>query len=125
MTKGGKTYDLEPRLITLGVKVIQLSENLPSGKGVTHLSGQLIRSGTVPALIYGEAQEAESIKDFLHKMKLCLKELRESSICLKMLDELGVLDGNSHSQFVKSEVGELILIFSKSISTAKKNSIPH
>ncbi len=66
--------------------ILDIVEKLPGGYAANHLGGQLIRSGTSPALNYGEAQAAESPKDFLHKMKVCLKELRESQVCLKIIE---------------------------------------
>jgi four helix bundle protein len=78
-------FDLEDRLINFAVLILDISESLPELKGSTHLAGQLMRSGTAPALQYGEAQSAESRKDFIHKMKIALKELRETMICLKIL----------------------------------------
>ncbi|UGU17751.1 four helix bundle protein [Sinomicrobium kalidii] len=77
-------YDLEERLIRFSVDVILACGKLEGGFASQHLSKQLIRSTTSVALNYGEAQSAESKRDFLHKMKVCLKELRESLINLKI-----------------------------------------
>ena len=71
-------YDLEERLIKFAVDVIVICGKIDGSFASQHLSKQLIRSATSAALNYGEAQSAESARDFLHKMKLCLKELRES-----------------------------------------------
>ena len=73
-----KDFDLEDRLIDFAVRTIQLTESLPKTKAGRHIAGQLIRSGTSPAPNYGEAQGAESRSDFIHKMKVCLKALRET-----------------------------------------------
>jgi len=73
-----RKYDLEERLIDFVLKVDEVIENLPSTKLANHLSGQMVRSGTSPALNYGEAQSAESQRDFIHKMQVILKELRET-----------------------------------------------
>jgi four helix bundle protein len=81
-----KFSNLEERLIDFAVMVIDLSEKLPKTFAGKHLGNQLVRSGTSPALNYGEAQAAESKKDFIHKMRICLKELRESYVCLKIID---------------------------------------
>ena len=70
-----KTFNLEERLITFSVKTIQLIDGILKSKAGNHLSGQLIRSGTSCALNYGEAQGSESRKDFIHKLKIILKEL--------------------------------------------------
>ena len=80
-----KDYDLEDRLIEFAVKIIQLAESLPNTSAGRHISGQILRSGTSPAPNYGEAQAAESRSDFIHKMKVCLKELRETKVWLKMI----------------------------------------
>ncbi|MDZ7806660.1 MAG: four helix bundle protein [Gracilimonas sp.] len=62
--------DLEDRLIKFSVLIIKILDDIPSTKAGNHLSGQLIRSGTSPALNYGEARSAESLKDFIHKLQL-------------------------------------------------------
>ena len=73
-----RRYDLEERLIEFASQIIDITEMLPKTLAGNHLGGQLLRSGTSPALHYGEAQAAESPADFIHKMKVCLKELRET-----------------------------------------------
>ena len=78
-------FDLEERLIEFSILIIQIVNETPSSKAGNHLAGQLVRSGTSIALNYGEAQSAESKKDFIHKMKVILKELRETFICLKII----------------------------------------
>jgi len=75
-----KPAELENRLINFAVRIINVVEAMPSSKAGNHVAGQLIRSGTAPAPNYGEAQSAESRKDFLHKIKIALKELRETMI---------------------------------------------
>lgn len=76
-----KKFDLEERLIDFAFVIIDISEALPKTRAGEHLGGQLLRSGTSPALHHGEAQAAESPADFIHKMKVCLKELRETFNC--------------------------------------------
>ncbi len=78
-------FDLEERLVDFAARCIKVAQSLPRSFSGQHLSGQLTRSGTSPALNYGEAQGAESRKDFIHKMRVCLKELRETRICLKII----------------------------------------
>ena len=111
-------YDLEDRLIDFAVAVINFVETLPNTKSANHLGGQLLRSGTSPALNYGEARAAESRNDFIHKMKVCLKELRESYICLRILHRARLYNSEEQIQFLLKECDELISIFVKSISTA-------
>ena len=71
-----KTFDLEDRLVDFSVKIINVVEILPNTKAGNYISGQLIRCGIAPALLYGEAQAAESRMDFIHKIKIVLKELK-------------------------------------------------
>ena len=121
MPKDNK-FDLEDRLIDFAARCIKVSEALPVSKAGQHLAGQLCRSGSSPALNYGEAQGAESRKDFIHKMKISLKELRETSVCLRIVvkAEMITLD---NLQPLLSEANELISIFVTSINTAKKNLV--
>lgn len=89
--------DLNERLISFAVIMIDVSEALPKTFAGNHLSGQLIRSGTAPALNYGEAQGAESRNDFIHKMKIAAKELRETYNCLRIIKKkTGFLKKNLH-----------------------------
>jgi four helix bundle protein len=113
-----RAYDLENRLIAFAVEIIVLSESLPSSKAGTHLSNQLVRSGTSPALDYGEAQSAESRNDFMHRMKIVLKELRETSISLRIIQRTSLIESAFRLSSVLKECGELIAIFAKSIQTA-------
>jgi len=84
-------FDLEERLINFAVMIIEITDSMPKTRAGNHLSGQLIRFGTSPALNYGEAQSAESKKDFIHKIKVVLKELRETFVCLKIIDRTKLL----------------------------------
>ena len=115
-----KTFNLEERLIKFSVKIIQLVDGVKKSRAGNHLSGQLIRSGTSCALNYGEAQGSESTKDFIHKLKIILKELRESHICLRIIEEARLHSDNSELINVKKENNELIAIFVASISTSQK-----
>jgi four helix bundle protein len=112
----GKKYDLEERLLKFSDEILIIVENLPDTKICNHLGGQLLRSGTSPALNYGEGQSSESLKDFIHKFKIILKELRETAICLKMLHRRSLIMEES----VIKENMELIAIFAKSIVTAQR-----
>jgi four helix bundle protein len=82
----GKKRDLEERLIAFAVLIIEIVESFPKTLTGRHFAGQLLRSGTSPALNYGEVQYGESKKDFLHKIKIFLKELRETLVCLKIIN---------------------------------------
>ena len=116
-----KKFDLEERLVNFSVSVINIVNILPNNKVANHLSGQLIRSGTSVSLNYGEAQSAESTKDFIHKMKIVLKELRETYICLKIIRKSKLIDSENEINIVEKENNELVAIFVKSIETASKN----
>ncbi|WP_369618645.1 four helix bundle protein [Flavobacterium sp. CFS9] len=83
---------------------------------------QITRSSTSPALNYGEAQSAESKKDFVHKMGICLKELRETYVCLKIIEKANLSTDLENLTKAKTEVNELISIFVTSIKTSKNSS---
>ena len=113
-----RKYDLEERLINFAAMILDHAEKLPNTKAGNHLGGQIIRSGTAPALLYGEAQAAESRKDFLHKMRLCLKELRETLICQKIIKKRTMIADNNFLDIVMKENTELVSIFVTSVKTA-------
>lgn len=113
-----RKYDLEERLIDFVLKIDEIIEQLPNTRLANHIAGQMVRSGTSPALNYGEAQSAESQKDFVHKMQIILKELRETRICLKIIIRKPLLE-NHIVVPVLVENEELIAIFAKSVRTAK------
>jgi four helix bundle protein len=115
-----KKYDLEDRLIEFAIKIIELVEELPKNRAGNHIAGQLIRCGTSPALNYGEVQSSESQKDFVHKMKIILKELRETNICLKIIKRKPLIRQYQRLDKVIKECAELISIFVSSIRTAQK-----
>lgn len=117
-----KKFDLEDRLIDFAVLIIEISENLNNTRAGNHISGQIIRSGTSPALNYGEAQSAESRNDFIHKLKVLLKELRETLVALKIIKRGSLSKKIDLLDKVTIECNELISIFVKSIETAKKNN---
>ena len=113
--------DLEERLINFAVAIIELANEMPNTKIGNHLSGQVGRSGTSAALNYGEAQSGESRKDFIHKIKVVLKELRETSVCLKIIHWIKLNKSVDKMQTALKENNELISIFVKSVETAQKN----
>lgn len=120
MEKGEQRFDLEERLVDFAVRVISVVEALPDTRAGKHVAGQLVRSGTSPAPNYGEAQSAESRKDFIHKMKIALKELRETYIWLQII-ERKPLCAPDRMQGISAECNELISIFVKSLRTAEEN----
>ncbi|TSJ38704.1 four helix bundle protein [Mucilaginibacter corticis] len=115
-------FDLEERLIDFAVIISNIVEGLPNTRLGNYIAGQLVRSGCSPALNYGEAQSAESRNDFIHKMKIILKELRESFISQKIIERKKLFAVNE-VVLVKDECNQLISIFVKSIDTAKKNNL--
>jgi len=115
-----KGFDLENRLITFAVKILEIADELPKTYAGLHLSKQITRSGTSPALNYAEALGAESKKDFVHKMKISLKELRETNTCLKIIDKKPLLQKSDNLTYISKECIELISIFVSSIKTASK-----
>ena len=116
-----KKFDLEGRLIDFSVLIIEINREMPNTYASNHLAKQLLRSGTSVSLNYGEAQSGESRRDFVHKMKLVLKELRETLICLKIIYRTKLYKTQIKIEKAKSETNELISIFVKSIETAQKN----
>ena len=114
--------NLEERLIDFAVNIIKTAELLPETKIGKHIGGQLTRSGTSPAPNYGEAQDAESRADFIHKMKIALKELRETKVWLQMIAKASLIKPSSKVEPIIREAEELIAIFVASIKTAKKNN---
>lgn len=115
-------FDLEDRLIRFAANIIRLAELLPNTPIGNHMKGQIVRSGTSPALNYGEAQSAESKKDFIHKMSVCLKELRETFVAIKIIKQSGLIIDLKMLEDCYAENNELISIFVKSIETAKGNN---
>ena len=114
-------YNLEERLIDFAVLVLTIVDSLPNTYSATHLGHQLARSGTAPALNYGEAKAAESSKDFIHKMSLCLKELRETKVNLTIIKKRNYISDIMFLEKVLNEKIELIRIFKSSINTANNN----
>ncbi|MBW2365137.1 MAG: four helix bundle protein [Deltaproteobacteria bacterium] len=108
MSENDKKYDLEERLVDFAVRIIHLSESLPKSKAANHIAGQIIRSGTSPR------------SDFLHKMKICLKELRETKVGLLMMIKAKLIKPLSKLDSLMDENNQLISIFVSSISTAGK-----
>lgn len=115
-------FDLENRLIEFSLIIIGIVEILPNSLTGRHLGSQLIRSGTSPAFNYAEAQSAESRKDFIHKMKISLKELRETYVCLRLIKRKPLIQKIKLIDHAIDENNQLISIFVKSISTARSNS---
>jgi len=116
-------YNLEERLLDYSAEIIRCAERLPRTLASKHVASQLLRSGTSPLPNHGEAQAAESADDFIHKMSICLKELRESHRWLRLIKRVPLVKEPSRIEPLLKETEELIRIFVASIRTAQKNKI--
>jgi len=110
--------DLENRLIDFAVRVIKLSDSLPATSAGKHIARQLLRSGTSPAPNYAEARGAESQADFIHKLKIALKELNETSVWLKMVCRANLVKGELVDDLL-DENTQLCRILNASTTTAR------
>jgi len=117
-----RVYDLEDRLLDFAVDVIELTESPPNTGAGNHIAGQLLRCGTSPLSNHGEVEAAESRKDFLHKLRICLKEPRETKRLLRLVSRLKELGQPANLPACVNEVEELIRIFAASVKTAEKNA---
>ena len=115
-----RRFDLEDRLMDSAVSISRVVEQLPQSRIGAHVAGQLMRCSTAPVANYAEAMGAESRRDFIHKMKLGLKELRESLVWLCYSQRMQLINSDEVEPNVQ-ECDELIAIFVTSIRTAKKN----
>jgi len=115
-----QTYDLEERLLEHSVRTIKIVEQLPNTRTGNHVAGQLLKSGTSPYPNHGEAQSAESPKDFIHKLRISLKELRETQRWLKLIQRVPLIEKPELLHDMIQETEELIKIFVTSIKTAEK-----
>jgi four helix bundle protein len=115
-----RDFDLQDRFISYAIRIIKISEILPDTRAGKHICAQILRSGTSPAPNYGEAQSAESPADFVHKLKIALKELRETEIWLKIIIRSELIQPSTKISPLLQETDELIAILFKSIDTARK-----
>jgi four helix bundle protein len=116
-----RVFDLQERLVQFAVRTMNLVDALPKTPAGAHIADQVLRSGTAPALNYAEALAAESRKDFVHKIKICLKELRETSVSLKIIEAKPLIEQSEKLGPIAKECNELISIFVASVGTAKRN----
>ena len=120
-TRNNRKFDLEERLLEFASAIIDLSETLPATRAGNHVAGQILRSGTSPYPNHGEAEDAESREDFIHKLKICLKELRETRRWTRLIKRKAWVKNEVTLLFLLGESEELIRIFHSSIQTAKRN----
>ena len=114
-------FDLEDRLLEFTARLTKLIDALPTSRAGNHVAGQLLRCGTSPFAHHGEVQAAESRKDFIHKLGVCLKELKETKRWLRLIGRVELIP-LPRLRPLLIEIEELIRIFSASIRTAEKNS---
>jgi four helix bundle protein len=100
--------------------VINIADSLPDSRAANNIANQIVRSCTSPALNYGEAQSAESTNDFVHKIQVVLKELRERFVALRIIQESGMIKDKDRLNAAISENNELISIFVSTVNTIKK-----
>jgi four helix bundle protein len=112
----GPRYDLEDRLINFAAQICLLIDRFPATAIARHVATQMMRSATSPFANYGEAQAAESRQDFVHKLRVCLKELRETQAWLKFIDRMNLCP--SAIEALRRECDELVAIFTTSVRTA-------
>jgi four helix bundle protein len=113
--------DLEERLVDFAVRIIKLAASLPKSPAGKHVAGQIMRSGTSPAPNYGEARGAESHADFVHKVRVVLKELNETSIWLRIIGRSNMLP-ESLIIDITGENKELCRIFASTLATARRRT---
>ena len=116
-----KRFDLQERLINFSVRIIQVADALADIKTGNHIRGQLLHCGTSPPANYAEAQSAESRADFIHKIKIVLKELRETKVWLLLIMRASLINPTARLQPLIQECDELISIFVQSVKTADSN----
>jgi len=119
-----RRYDLEDRLLDFAVEDVELTESLPNTRAGNHIAGQLLRCGTAPLSNHGEVEAAESRKDFLHKLRICLKELRETKRWMRLVSRLKRLGEPANLSVCLNETEELVRIFAASVKTVERNAKP-
>jgi four helix bundle protein len=113
-------FDLEDRLLDYAARIIGLTDALPRSRAGSHVADQLLRSGTSPLSNHGEAQAAESPDDFIHKLSVALKELKESRRWLRLIVKAQLVKEAGRIEPLLLETEELIRIFAASIRTARE-----
>ncbi len=120
MAKGD---DIQERLIDFAVRVLKVCDHLPASAAGKHVGNQLLRSGTAPAAHYAEARGAESTADFIHKLKICLKELNETQVWLQIASKSNMIAAEKLAD-LQSECISLAKITNTSITTARASLTP-
>jgi four helix bundle protein len=115
-----RAFDFEDRLLDFAARIIRVSESMKPSPAGRHVGDQLLRSGTSPFANHGEAEGAESLNDFVHKLRICYKELRESRRWMRLAQRADLLDQPERLTPLLDEADELIRIFAASLPTADK-----
>ena len=115
-----REYDLEDRLLDYAARIIHLTEALARSRAGNLVADQLLRSGTSPLSNHGEAQAAESPDDFIHKLSVALKELKESRRWLRLIVKTQLVKETQRIEPLLLETEELIRIFAASIRTSRE-----
>ena len=119
MERDTRADNLEGRLIQFSIDIVKLAGDLPQNFQARHIAGQLLRSGTAAAPNYGEARAAESRADFIHKLRIALKELNETAVWLRVVRGSFDVEKQLLTRLV-AENAELCKIFVASIQTAQR-----
>ena len=112
--------EMSERLLECSVRVGQAVDALPDSRLGRHVAGQLVRCGTASGPNYEEGCGAESTKDFIHKLRIALKEMRETNYWLRFSSRAGLLPEQRLSELIQ-ETEELKRILGKSVATAREN----
>jgi four helix bundle protein len=120
MVSNSRANTLEERLVQFAVDIVSLVGQLPHNPQAKHIGNQILRSGTAAAPNYGEARAAESRADFVHKLKICLKELNETAIWLRILKGSVAINSDFLTRLI-AENTELCRILVSSVQTARRN----
>lgn len=113
--------EIQNRLEDFSVMIYNLSKTAAKEYFANYMIKQLLRSAASAALNYGEAQSAETKKDFIHKTGIVLKELRESNINLNILLKSEIINDTGLLHLAMEESHQLVSIFYRTVQTAKKN----
>ena len=116
-----REYDLEDRLVSFSCRIVDMARMLPNTKAGKYLRDQITRCGSSASMNYGEAQAAESPEDFIHKLKVVLKELKETRVGIKLIFHQKLLENGQLVADLRNECEQLVAIIAKSIITATNN----
>jgi four helix bundle protein len=117
-----REFDLEERMLAHAARIVRLYDLLPAGSGAKQIGNQLVRSGTSPYLHHGEVEAAESRADFVHKLKVCPKELRETWRALRLHNAIEACNDSNEIESLIDETHQLIRIFWKSVQAVQARS---